>query len=73
LFIVTDGDEVKKLTTSVETIRTSVLRAYDHLIVLFEVNYYLNRYLDLHERFTKTTELQTSALAALWKMVKNFK
>jgi hypothetical protein len=73
LFIVTDGDEVKKLTTSVETIRTSVLRAYDHLIVLSEINYYLNRYLDLHERFTKTTELQTSALAALWKMVKNFK
>jgi hypothetical protein len=28
--------------------------------------------LDLHERFTKTTELQTSALAALWKMVKIF-
>ncbi|CAF5163412.1 unnamed protein product, partial [Rotaria magnacalcarata] len=24
-------------------------------------------YLNLHERFTKTTELQTSALAALWK------
>jgi len=26
--------------------------------------------LDLYGRFTKTTELQTSALAALWKMVK---
>ena len=30
---------------------------------------FINRYLDLHERFTKTTELQTSALAALWKRV----
>ncbi|CAF1011016.1 unnamed protein product [Rotaria sordida] len=44
--------ELKKLTTPIETIRTSVLQAY----------------LDLHERFTKTTELQTSALAVLWKM-----
>ncbi|CAF3743149.1 unnamed protein product [Rotaria sp. Silwood1] len=44
--------ELKKLTASMETMRTSVLQAY----------------LDLHERFTKTTELQTSALATLWKM-----
>ncbi|CAF1606036.1 unnamed protein product [Rotaria magnacalcarata] len=47
-----DSIELKKLTTSIETMRTSVLQAY----------------LDLHERFTKTTELQTSALTSLWKM-----
>ncbi|CAF5015614.1 unnamed protein product, partial [Rotaria sp. Silwood1] len=43
--------ELRRLTTSVETMRTSILQAY----------------LNLHERFTKTTELQTSALAILWK------
>ncbi|CAF0823061.1 unnamed protein product [Adineta steineri] len=43
--------DLDKLTTSVETMRTSILQAY----------------LDLHERFTKTTELQTSALSTLWK------
>ncbi|CAF4267417.1 unnamed protein product [Rotaria socialis] len=43
--------EIQRLTESVETMRTSILQAY----------------LNLHERFTKTTELQTSALAALWK------
>ncbi|UJR15290.1 hypothetical protein I4U23_002243 [Adineta vaga] len=43
--------ELTKLTTSIESVRTSVLQAY----------------LNLHERFTKTTELQTSALATLWK------
>ncbi|CAF3725298.1 unnamed protein product [Rotaria sp. Silwood1] len=43
--------ELRRLTTSVETMRTSILKAY----------------LNLHERFTKTTELQTSALAVLWK------
>ncbi|CAF3094377.1 unnamed protein product [Rotaria sp. Silwood2] len=48
-----NSNELKKLTTSIETMRTSVLQAY----------------LDLHERFTKTTELQTSALASLWKML----
>ncbi|CAF5215729.1 unnamed protein product, partial [Rotaria magnacalcarata] len=40
--------EIQRLTESVETMRTSILQAY----------------LNLHERFTKTTELQTSALAA---------
>ncbi|CAF0769438.1 unnamed protein product [Rotaria sordida] len=43
--------ELKRLTASVETMRTSVLQAY----------------INLHERFTKTTELQTSALTALWR------
>ncbi|UJR31386.1 hypothetical protein I4U23_018880 [Adineta vaga] len=43
--------DIDKLTTSVETMRTSILHAY----------------MDLHERFTKTTELQTSAISALWK------
>ncbi|CAF0920908.1 unnamed protein product [Adineta ricciae] len=43
--------DLEKLTTSVETVRTSILLAY----------------IDLHERFTKATELQTSALSALWK------
>ncbi|CAF3723713.1 unnamed protein product [Adineta steineri] len=44
-------NDLRKLTTSIETVRTSVLQAY----------------LNLHERFTKTTELQTSALTTLWK------
>ncbi|CAF4506209.1 unnamed protein product, partial [Rotaria sp. Silwood2] len=43
--------ELQRLTASVETMRTSLLQTY----------------LNLHERFTKTTELQTSALTALWK------
>ncbi|CAF0982923.1 unnamed protein product [Adineta ricciae] len=47
----TNTTEITKLTTSIESVRSSVLQAY----------------LNLHERFTKTTELQTSALAALWK------
>ncbi|CAF1604811.1 unnamed protein product, partial [Didymodactylos carnosus] len=50
-----ETNDFKMLTTSVETMRTAMLQAY----------------LNLHERFTKTTELQTSAMAALWKMVSN--
>lgn len=62
--------ELQKLTSSVETMRASVLQAYVSLIYLSnrEKNLF-SRYLDLHERFTKTTELQTSALTALWKRV----
>ena len=63
--------DLQRLTASVETMRTSVLQAYvvENLFHQFVRSIYICRYLDLHERFTKTTELQTSALTALWKKV----
>jgi hypothetical protein len=62
--------ELQRLTASVETMRTSILQAYVLLKKLFICKFFFYRYLDLHEKFTKTTELQTSALTALWKRVK---
>lgn len=63
--------ELHRLTTSVETMRTSVLQAYVSAGFSNGSSSWIRlyRYLDLHEKFAKTTELQTSALTALWKRV----
>jgi hypothetical protein len=63
--------ELQRLTESIETMRTSILQAYvsKNVKLFYKIFKHFYRYLDLHEKFTKTTELQTSALTALWKQV----
>ena len=50
-------------------IASSSVRYIDIASSLMKLMCVFKRYIDLHERLTKTTELQTSALSALWKKV----